>query len=90
MSRSTYFVTVYLYSIMGLMLEAPTQSNAPVPIISSALWLDVCAWQVPAGFPSPAADHTEERIDLNKQLIRNKAATYVFRVKGDSMTGASP
>jgi DNA polymerase V len=42
---------------------------------------------VPAGFPSPAADHTEERIDLNQHLIRNQAATYVFRVKGDSMTG---
>lgn len=51
------------------------------------MWLDVCGWQVPAGFPSPAADHTEERIDLNKQLIRNKEATYIFKVKGDSMTG---
>jgi DNA polymerase V len=70
------------------MSEASIQSNAPVPVISSPLWLDVCSWNVPAGFPSPAADHTEERIDLNKQLIRNKAATYIFRVKGDSMTGA--
>ncbi len=43
---------------------------------------------MPAGFPSPAADHTQERIDLNKQLIRNKDATYIFRVKGDSMVGA--
>jgi DNA polymerase V len=42
---------------------------------------------MPAGFPSPAADHTQERIDLNKQLIRNKDATYIFRVKGDSMVG---
>lgn len=42
---------------------------------------------MPAGFPSPAADHTEERIDLNQQLIRNKAATYIFKVKGDSMAG---
>ena len=24
---------------------------------------------------------------MNQHLIRNKAATYVFRVKGDSMTG---
>ena len=50
--------------------------------------MDVCSWKVPAGFPSPSADHTQERIDLNKQLIRNKEATYIFRVKGDSMTGA--
>jgi DNA polymerase V len=62
-------------------------SNQPILVETSPLWLDVCGWQVPAGFPSPAADHTEERIDLNKQLIRNKAATYIFRVKGDSMTG---
>jgi DNA polymerase V len=57
------------------------------PLDVGGLWLDVCGWLVPAGFPSPAADHTEERIDLNQHLIRNKAATYVFRVKGDSMTG---
>ena len=63
-------------------------SDSPIPITSTPMWLDVCSWKVPAGFPSPAADHTQERIDLNKQLIRNKEATYIFRVKGDSMTGA--
>ena len=69
-------------------MQAPSSSpHAPIPVDSSPLWLDVCAWLVPAGFPSPAADHTEERIDLNQQLIRNKAATYIFKVKGDSMAG---
>ena len=62
-------------------------SDSPIPISSTPMWLDVCSWKVPAGFPSPAADHAQERIDLNKQLIRNKEATYIFRVKGDSMTG---
>ena len=57
-------------------------------VLSVPLYLDVCTWKVPAGFPSPAADHTQERVDLNKELIRNKDATYLFRVKGDSMTGA--
>ena len=57
-------------------------------VLSVPLYLDVCTWKVPAGFPSPAADHTQERVDLNKELIRNKDATYHFRVKGDSMTGA--
>ena len=52
------------------------------------MWLDVCGWPVVAGFPSPAADHTQKRIDLNEKLIRNKEATYLFRVKGESMTGA--
>ena len=62
-------------------------SNLPVLVAPQPLWLNECAWKVPAGFPSPAADHAQERIDLNKQLIRNQEATYLFRVKGDSMTG---
>ena len=52
------------------------------------LWLNMCSWKVPAGFPSPAADHTQKRIDLNDHLIRNKEATFIFKVKGDSMVGA--
>lgn len=49
--------------------------------------LHVCGWAVPAGFPSPAADHAQKRIDINEHLVRNKAATFLFKVKGDSMTG---
>jgi DNA polymerase V len=43
---------------------------------------------VPAGFPSPADEYIEKSLDLNTYLIRNKAATFFFRVAGDSMTGA--
>ena len=42
---------------------------------------------ISAGFPSPAADHAQKPIDLNEHLIRNKAATFLFRVQGDSMVG---
>lgn len=38
-----------------------------------------------AGFPSPAADYVEERIDLNEFLIRNPPATFCVRIQGDSM-----
>lgn len=62
--------------------------STPVPLDAPPLWLDICSWAVPAGFPSPAADHTRKRIDLNEHLIGNKEATFLFRVKGDSMTGA--
>jgi DNA polymerase V len=44
--------------------------------------------QVPAGFPSPAADYEEGKLDLNKHLVKNTAATFFVRVTGDSMTGA--
>ena len=43
-------------------------------------------WCVPAGFPSPAEDYVEGRIDLNRDLIRHPLATFYIRVAGDSMT----
>ncbi len=44
--------------------------------------------RVSAGFPSPAADYEEGRLDLNRHLIKNPAATFFVRVAGDSMIGA--
>lgn len=43
---------------------------------------------VSAGFPSPADDYMNDSIDLNRDLIRNKDATFFGRVKGDSMVDA--
>lgn len=63
-------------------------SPQPVFVPDSKVMLEMCAWHVPAGFPSPAADHTQKRIDLNDHLIRNKEATFIFKVKGDSMIDA--
>ncbi len=69
------------------MPSLPVSSPVPLHIPDAKVWLQMCAWKVPAGFPSPAADHTRKRIDLNEHLIRNREATFIFRVKGDSMTG---
>lgn len=44
--------------------------------------------RVSAGFPSPAADYEEDKLDLNKYLIKHPAATFFVRVIGDSMVGA--
>jgi DNA polymerase V len=43
---------------------------------------------VEAGFPSPADDHLERGIDMNEELIRNPAATFLVRVNGESMRDA--
>ena len=43
---------------------------------------------ISAGFPSPADDFKEIRISLDKELVKNKEATFYARVDGDSMIGA--
>lgn len=43
---------------------------------------------VPAGFPSPADDYMDRKLDLNDYLIRHPAATFYCRVSGSSMQDA--
>jgi DNA polymerase V len=43
---------------------------------------------VAAGFPSPAQDYFDGRIDLNAHLIKDITSTFVVRVTGDSMERA--
>ncbi len=43
---------------------------------------------VPAGFPSPAADYIEDKIDLNELLIKTPSATFFVKVEGESMIEA--
>ena len=49
-------------------------------------------WEVPTanatGFGAAADDYMERGIDLNEQLIRNKPATFFFRMNSDAMIGA--
>ena len=40
---------------------------------------------VHAGFPSPAEDHIEGRLDLSKLVVTHPDATFFARVEGDSM-----
>ncbi|SFN30640.1 SOS response UmuD protein. Serine peptidase. MEROPS family S24 [Izhakiella capsodis] len=44
--------------------------------------------RVQCGFPSPAQDYVERRIDLNELLVQRPSATYFVRVSGDSMVDA--
>lgn len=41
-----------------------------------------------AGFPSPATDYLEERLDLHALLVGNPIATFYLRAEGDSMVDA--
>ncbi|MBL0317847.1 MAG: translesion error-prone DNA polymerase V autoproteolytic subunit [Alphaproteobacteria bacterium] len=44
--------------------------------------------RVQAGFPSPAEDHIEARLDLNELLIKEPSATFFLKVSGESMRDA--
>jgi DNA polymerase V len=41
---------------------------------------------VQAGFPSPADDFLEEKLSLDKKYLTNPDATYLVKVKGNSMS----
>lgn len=69
--------TVWMYSV-----HAPI--SVYVPESSPAIKL---VGRIRAGFPSPAADFAQERVDLIKQLIVHPQATFLLRVRGDSMKG---
>lgn len=43
---------------------------------------------VPAGFPSPAADYAEGRIDLTEVLVPHPSASFTVRIAGHSMMRA--
>lgn len=43
---------------------------------------------VQCGFPSPAQDYVEQRIDLNELLVHHPSSTYFVKAAGDSMVDA--
>lgn len=80
---------------MTTVLPLPIPNNPPLSRLRQAsISAPVCRLplllnRVPAGFPSPADEYAETALDLNTYLIRNKTATFFFRVIGDSMTAAN-
>lgn len=68
----------------------PCRAQAPRPVRpgTPVVPLPVPTEAVPAGFPSPAQDYWDGDVDLNEHLIRNRPATFIVRVSGDSMEGA--
>ncbi len=60
-------------------IKADTRLKQPLPFYLS---------RIKAGFPSPADDYLDKKLDLNEFLIQHPASTFFVKVKGDSMTGA--
>lgn len=60
-----------------------------LPDLRTKLELPLQICSVPAGFPSPAEDYVEHKLDLNSYLITHPAATFFVRASGNSMTGAN-
>ena len=59
--------------------KADTGSKQPLPLYLS---------RIKAGFPSPADDYLDKKLDLNEFLVKHPASTFFVKVKGDSMIGA--
>ncbi|HKS12562.1 MAG TPA: S24 family peptidase, partial [Pseudomonas sp.] len=57
-------------------------------IASSGQMLAQYSFRVPAGFPSPAADHMEQQISLDDLFNIRAPHMYLVRIDGDSMQGA--
>lgn len=70
-------------------LSLPMAAGLFVPLLGAPrLELPLGAVKVSAGFPSPAADYEDRRLDINEYLVRNPVSTFFFAVEGDSMEGA--
>ena len=54
----------------------------------AAFTLPLYSHKVVAGFPSPADDYIEDRLDLNQKLAPHPNSTFLLRVQGDSMIKA--
>ena len=91
--NSISILTKRQHYISGHNSQWLSTDNVLLPIMESSqhpmlVNLPLFAFKIPAGFPSPADDHLEATIDLNKQYIRHPAATFFVRVQGHSMIEA--
>jgi len=66
-------------SSINAIFEVDRKSKVLCPLFTSG---------VSAGFPSPAEDHIDLKLDLNELLIQHPIATFFVRVAGESMKDA--
>ena len=63
-------------------------AGRPAPAVEGREGIPLYLCPIQAGFPSPADDFMDGRLDLHRHLVRNEAATFFLHVTGDSMLGA--
>lgn len=73
-----------MYTKLGPHLEFVGSCDNPPAREGLPLYLT----PVEAGFPSPAEDYVDRKLDLHEHMVRNEAATFFLRAHGDSMLGA--
>jgi len=71
-------------------IRIPTSLEHPVKA-----FIDTQGYQIPlfsnhvqAGFPSPADDHIDQKLNVHALLVKHPAATFFVKVTGDSMIDA--
>ena len=63
---------------MKLLTPDPSPAEVTIPLFLH---------RVSCGFPSPASDYLEGKLDLNTHCVAHPAATFYLRAEGESMTG---
>lgn len=57
-------------------------------ILENKIQFPLFNYAVSAGFPSPADDYIDIKLDLNEYLVKRPASTFFVRVRGESMVKA--
>jgi DNA polymerase V len=78
------FLVAYQRKRLSSDLDAITEIELPA-LHASSIKLPLYSSKVSAGFPSPAEDHVEKRLDPSEFLIDQKDATFFVTIQGYSM-----
>ncbi len=81
------FLAAYQRKQQKVGLDPVTEIILPA-IDAKRAYLPLFGSKVPAGFPSPADDHLEKRLDANEFLIDQQDATFFVTIQGESMINA--
>src|SRR5574343_2052122 len=73
---------------MNSIVELDFEPGVPYPLSDTPVFVRELLGSTCAGFPSPAEDLQERRINLNDHLVTHPQATFIIRVRGMSMVEA--